>query len=48
MMLLIVVSLSGSDGGIFSCEDTGDPGSDFVVDDGFVVFPDDVNAEFLT
>ena len=47
LVLLVVVGFSRRVDGIFSGEDTGDPGSNFVVDDRFVVFSYDVDTEFL-
>jgi len=37
----------GSGLSVLLVEDTENTGSDFVVDDGFVVFADDVDAKFL-
>lgn len=44
-----VLMLFGARGGlgVLFGEDTDDAGGDFVVDNGLVVFPDDVNTEFL-
>lgn len=44
-----VLMLFGARGGlrVLFGEDTDDAGGDFMVDDGLVVFPDDINAEFL-
>jgi hypothetical protein len=44
--LLIVGSLLRSLG-ILGCKNALDLGSDFVVDDGLIVFTNDINAKFL-
>jgi hypothetical protein len=45
-LLLMVLGASG-DVGVLIGEDAYDPGGDFVVDDGLVVFTYDIDAEFL-
>jgi hypothetical protein len=46
LVLLVLLGTSGYES-ILCGKDTDDASGDFVVDDGLVVFPDDINSEFL-
>ena len=46
IVMLVLVGTSGYESILFG-KDTEDASGDFVVDDGLVVFPNDINSELL-